>query len=382
MSFISRLGHRFSSDFYRNPVFLSPVASNPINRSWVCRNFSLPAKKEEEEEEEVEFDQRKLPADYDPANFDPTEHRSPPTDRVFRLVDEISGLTLVEITELSSILMKKLGMKEAPVVGVMKPGAAGLAGMAMKASTAAKEEKKVEKTVFELKLEAYEAASKIKVIKEVRSFTDLGLKEAKDLVEKTPTVIKKGVSKEEGEQIIEKMKALGAKGTSVHYSTVACMTRTIAGISADNTRTRAPISNRTITVQRPSATWQFGPRTNPTSQGNLCHFTSSFPFHFRSVSRSTMVTDDIFMSRYLDEMRTYWLRWDGHCSGKFQGDLGFLELDWSNGALLVKQSLSTKEWLETASSRADLRGFQNLSGHRERLELSPSSSHTDSTALW
>ena len=60
-------------------------------------------------------------------------------------------------------------------------------------------------------MESYEAASKIKIIKEVRSFTDLGLKEAKDLVEKTPSVLKKGVSKEEGEQIIEKMKALGAK---------------------------------------------------------------------------------------------------------------------------------------------------------------------------
>ncbi|MCI16028.1 50S ribosomal protein L7/L12, partial [Trifolium medium] len=85
-----------------------------------------------------------------------------------------------------------------------------LAGMATKASTAAKEEVKPEKTVFELKLLSYEAASKIKVIKEVRGFTDLGLKEAKDIVEKTPSIIKKGVSKEEGEQIIEKLKALGA----------------------------------------------------------------------------------------------------------------------------------------------------------------------------
>ncbi|KAK3030117.1 hypothetical protein RJ639_038866 [Escallonia herrerae] len=61
-----------------------------------------------------------------------------------------------------------------------------------------------------MKLESYDAPSKIKIIKEVRSFTDLGLKEAKELVEKTPAVIKKGVSKEEGEQIIEKMKAIGA----------------------------------------------------------------------------------------------------------------------------------------------------------------------------
>ncbi|GFS44825.1 ribosomal protein L7/L12 domain-containing protein [Actinidia rufa] len=187
------------------------VTLNCVSVNVGIRHFTQPARKEEEAEEEVEIDQTRLPADYDPATFDPTQHRSPPTGRVFRLVDEIAGLTLVEVAELSSILMKKLGMKDPPVVGVMKPGAAGLAGATMKAPTAAKEEKKPEKTVFELKLESYEAASKIKIIKEIRSFTDLGLKEAKDLVEKAPAVFKKGVSKEEGEQIIDKMKAVGAK---------------------------------------------------------------------------------------------------------------------------------------------------------------------------
>ena len=116
---------------------------------------------------------------------------------------------MVEVTELSSIIMKKKGLTELPNVGVLKGSAASLAGMAMKAPTAAAGEEK-EKTVFELKLESYEVASKIKIIKEVRSFTDLGLKEAKELVEKTPSVLK-GVSKEEAEQIIEKMKAVGAK---------------------------------------------------------------------------------------------------------------------------------------------------------------------------
>ncbi|KAG6584188.1 50S ribosomal protein L7/L12, partial [Cucurbita argyrosperma subsp. argyrosperma] len=203
---ISHLLPNVLANTFRSPA----LALNPLNVNGLHRNFSQPARIEEEEE--VEIDQRRLPADYDPANFDPTQHRSPPTDRVFRLVDEISGLTLVEVAELSSILRKKLGMTDMPVVGVMKAGAAGLAGMATKASSAtAKEEKKTEKTVFELKLESYEAAAKIKIIKEVRSFTDLGLKEAKDLVEKTPSVLKKGLSKEEGEQLIEKMKALGAK---------------------------------------------------------------------------------------------------------------------------------------------------------------------------
>ncbi|CAN0889845.1 50S ribosomal protein L7/L12, partial [Linum grandiflorum] len=165
------------------------------------RSLAQAARKEEEEEEEVEIDQRRLPADYDHATFDPTEHRSPPTERVFRLVDEVANLTLTEVAELGSIIMKRKGMTEAPVVGVMKGGVAA-AGMAMHkaGSASAKEDKKPEKTVFELKLESYEAAAKIKIIKEVRSFTDLGLKEAKDLVEKTPSVLKAGVSKEEGDK--------------------------------------------------------------------------------------------------------------------------------------------------------------------------------------
>ena len=57
---------------------------NPGSLHVLYQNFSQPAMKEEEEEEEVEIDQRRLHADYDPATFDPSEHSSPPTERVFR----------------------------------------------------------------------------------------------------------------------------------------------------------------------------------------------------------------------------------------------------------------------------------------------------------
>uniref|UniRef100_A0A1D1ZBN4 50S ribosomal protein L7/L12 n=1 Tax=Anthurium amnicola TaxID=1678845 RepID=A0A1D1ZBN4_9ARAE len=76
-------------------------------------------------------------------------------------------------------------------------------------ASAVKAEEKVEKTAFDVKLEKFDAAAKIKVIKEVRSFTNLGLKEAKDLVEKTPVLLKQGVTKEEANAIIEKIKAAG-----------------------------------------------------------------------------------------------------------------------------------------------------------------------------
>lgn len=208
MSLFLRLRHHIPNGFLTKSIRSPLIPLTSIKSTILTRNFSQPAR-QVEEVEEIEIEQRRLPTDYDPATFDPTEHRSPPTDRVWRLVDEMSSLTLAEVAELSSIMMKKMGMKEPPVVAVMKPGAAGVAPQG--GQTAAKEEAKPEKTIFELKLEAFEAASKIKIIKEVRSFTDLGLKEAKDLVEKAPIVFKKGVTKEEGEQIIEKMKAVGAK---------------------------------------------------------------------------------------------------------------------------------------------------------------------------
>lgn len=214
MSLIARLRQHFPTGFSPKPYISSLISSKLVNSTWVYRTYAQPAL-QEQDFEEVEIDPRKLPADYDPSKFDPSSHRSPPSDRVFRLVDEVSSLTLAEAAELGTVLMKKMGMKEdePPVIGVLNPGAAaGLAQMAANSPAGGDQEvKKEENTVFELKLESFEAASKIKVIKEIRAFTEFGLKEAKDLVEKTPSVFKKGVPKEEAEQIIEKMKAVGAK---------------------------------------------------------------------------------------------------------------------------------------------------------------------------
>ncbi|KAG6767886.1 hypothetical protein NC652_018556 [Populus alba x Populus x berolinensis] len=142
----------------------------------------------------------------------------PSTDRVSSIVDELSKLTLLEVSDLTEVLRTKLEIKEMPVMAVMMPGmgfsmGAGMKGGGGGGAAAAKAEEKVEKTVFDVKLEGFDAAAKIKVIKEVRGFTDLGLKEAKDLVEKAPTLLKKGVTKDEAEKIIEKMKGVGAKVT-------------------------------------------------------------------------------------------------------------------------------------------------------------------------
>ncbi|KAK9044489.1 hypothetical protein V6N11_058389 [Hibiscus sabdariffa] len=90
---------------------------------------------------------------------------------------------------------------------MMMPGM-GFGG-AMKGAGKGKD--KEEKMISDVKLQGFKAAAKIKVIKEVRGFTDLGLKEAKELIEKAPTLLKKGVTKEEAEKIIQKMMEVGAK---------------------------------------------------------------------------------------------------------------------------------------------------------------------------
>ncbi|XP_031093712.1 uncharacterized protein LOC115998312 isoform X2 [Ipomoea triloba] len=141
-----------------------------------------------------------------PAVYDPYGPRPPPSDKIIQLVERIAGLAPEERKQIGPVLRERLKhpmMKPISVEG-MDFGAAGAGAGASKT-----EEKKAEKTVFDVKLEKFDAAAKIKVIKEVRGFTNLGLKEAKDLVEKVPATLKQGVTKEEANDIIEKIKAAG-----------------------------------------------------------------------------------------------------------------------------------------------------------------------------
>ena len=114
-----------------------------------------------------------------------------------KLVDELSALTVMEAAELSKMLEEKWGVSAAAAVAV-----AGAAG----AGAAAAEEK----TEFDVIL-AEAGANKINVIKEIRTITNLGLKEAKDLVDGAPKTVKEGASKEEAEAIKAKLEAAGAK---------------------------------------------------------------------------------------------------------------------------------------------------------------------------
>jgi large subunit ribosomal protein L7/L12 len=117
-----------------------------------------------------------------------------------KLVDQLSGLTVLEAAELAKLLEEKWGVSAAAAVAVAAPGAGG-------GAAAAPVE---EKTEFTVVLAAH-GDKKIEVIKEVRAVTGLGLKEAKDLVEGAPKTVKEGVPKEEAEKIKAQLEKAGAK---------------------------------------------------------------------------------------------------------------------------------------------------------------------------
>ena len=115
-----------------------------------------------------------------------------------QIVDQLSDLTVIEAAELSKLLEEKWGVSAAAPVAVAAAGAAP-AGDAI-------EEEKDEFTI----VLAAAGDKKINVIKEVRTITGLGLKEAKDLVEGAPKELKTGVSKDEANGFKEKLEAAGA----------------------------------------------------------------------------------------------------------------------------------------------------------------------------
>lgn len=120
------------------------------------------------------------------------------------LAKEIEGLTALELAELVKGLEDRLGIQAAtPMAAGMMMAMPGAGGAAAGAPAE-------EKTEFNVIL-TDAGAQKIAVIKEVRGATNLGLKEAKDLVESAPKAIKEGVSKEEAEELKKKLEAAGAK---------------------------------------------------------------------------------------------------------------------------------------------------------------------------
>ena len=114
-----------------------------------------------------------------------------------KIVKDLSSLTVIEAAELSKLLEEKWGVSAAAPVAVA-------------AAAATSDEAAEEKSEFEVVLKEI-GTNKIAVIKEVRTITGLGLKEAKDLVEAAPKPLKQGVAKAEAEEMKKTLEAAGAK---------------------------------------------------------------------------------------------------------------------------------------------------------------------------
>jgi len=118
------------------------------------------------------------------------------------ILEAISNMTVMQVVELISDMEKKFGVTAAAPVAIAAPGAGGGAAAAAPAE---------EKTEFTVSLKEYPADKKVGVIKVIRELTGLGLKEAKDLVEGVPSVVKEGVNKADSENMKKKLEEAGAK---------------------------------------------------------------------------------------------------------------------------------------------------------------------------
>ena len=117
------------------------------------------------------------------------------SEKITAMIEEIKGLTVLELSELVHALEEEFGVS-----------AAAMAAPAAAAAPAAEE-----KTEFDVVLAGFDAAAKIKVIKVVREITGQGLAEAKATVEGAPKALKEGVSKDEAEDLKKKLEEAGAK---------------------------------------------------------------------------------------------------------------------------------------------------------------------------
>ena len=151
------------------------------------------------------------PAETEAADTPPPQELTFSTPRVKELYERMTKLDKDEVSLVGEIVLDTLDLTVEPdefyYYGIGNSGG-GKGGGAAAAEAVVEE---VKKDKFDLKLLGFDAKSKIKVIKEVRSLTGLGLKEAKELVESAPKTIQKDLKPENAEELMEKLKAVGAE---------------------------------------------------------------------------------------------------------------------------------------------------------------------------
>ncbi|KAK3722116.1 54S ribosomal protein L12, mitochondrial [Vermiconidia calcicola] len=136
-----------------------------------------------------------------------TEAAEPTNPKIATIVDQIGQLTLLETAALVSTLKSRLNIPDMPMGGFGAVPAQAQAAVPVEEEEAAP--KQEEKTLFNLKLESFDAGAKPKIIKEIKAMLGLSLVDSKKFVESAPKLMKEGLPKEEAEKIIETLKGLG-----------------------------------------------------------------------------------------------------------------------------------------------------------------------------
>lgn len=142
--------------------------------------------------------------------FNSTAAEKAPVDpKISAIVDQISTLTLLETSSLITELKERLNISD---IALPAAGAAPAAAPAAPVEEETKEQPE-EKTIFSIKLESFDAKSKPKIIKEVKSLLGLSLVESKKFVEAAPKILKENVAKEDADKIKATLEGVGAKIT-------------------------------------------------------------------------------------------------------------------------------------------------------------------------
>ena len=185
----------------------NPFAAGGTNRGYGGSTYHFSAAEREESAIVSDIDDAEdSTSPLDAADSVSTANKEEASETVKALCEQILNLDVVEMNQLLFRLQSRLGISDDMLAGV---GGGGGGGGASVGDDAAPVEETKAKDAFDVKLTSFDAKAKIKIIKEVRAVSGLGLKEAKDLVEKTPAVIKEGLTKEEADSLAKILTDLG-----------------------------------------------------------------------------------------------------------------------------------------------------------------------------
>eukprot|EP01006_Ploeotia_vitrea_P051822 TRINITY_DN67605_c6_g1_i2.p1 TRINITY_DN67605_c6_g1~~TRINITY_DN67605_c6_g1_i2.p1 ORF type:complete len:225 (-),score=108.04 TRINITY_DN67605_c6_g1_i2:52-726(-) len=203
---LSSVSHARAALALRGPASLPARGWHSLTRRSMAEEAAVKDVAEERRQARI-AEEAAEPEKVDGVDYPPEDGVEQASPRVQELAEQIVQLNLMEVSSLTQLLMKRLGISEAQLA----PAAVAAPAAAAAAAPAEEEVKQEEQTEFTVKLEKFDAKQKIKVIKEVRALTKLGLKEAKELVDNAPSVIKSDATKEEAEQIKEVISKVGGE---------------------------------------------------------------------------------------------------------------------------------------------------------------------------